>query len=326
MEMYKAEVPGVTAGKVTPRLHQTAVRLWSVYIILTVTETILLMAGGMSLFDAVCHSFSTIATGGFSTKNNSVAYFTSPFIQWVIIIFMFLSGVNFSLYFYIPKKDLRSFLNDGEFKYYTAAAVLSSAAIALCLYFTGTLKGVEYVIRQSFFHVVTVMTTTGFIVEDYDHWPQFAQFIIILLMFAGACGGSTGGGCKISRFMILGSRLKSEVRRLLHPRAVIIPRFDGKPLARDTINSTGAFFVLYILILCAVTLILTAFGIDIITAFTGVLTCLSNVGPGLNRLGCVEHFAWLPDIVKWLLSFCMLAGRLELFAVLLLFVPSTYRK
>ena len=326
MEMYKAEVPGVTAGKVTPRLHQTAVRLWSVYIILTVTEAIFLMAGGMSLFDAVCHSFSTIATGGFSTKNNSVAYFTSPFIQWVIIIFMFLSGVNFSLYFYLPKKDLRSILNDGEFRCYTAIAVISSVAIALCLYADGTLRGIEYIIRQSFFHVVTVMTTTGFIVEDYDLWPQFAKFIIIILMFVGACGGSTGGGCKVSRFMILGCCLKSEVKKLLHPRAVITARLDGKPLGQDTLNSAMSFFVLYMLILAIATLILTAFGIDILTSFTGVLTCLSNVGPGLNRLGAVEHFAWLPDIVKWVLSFCMLAGRLELFAVFLLFVPSTYYK
>ena len=321
MEMYKAEVPGVTAGKVTPKLHQTAVRLWRVYIILTVTEIILLTFGGMSIFDAVCHSFSTIATGGFSTKNNSIAYFTSPYIQWVIIIFMFLSGVNFSLYFCIP-----SIFGDGEFRCYVMTAVISSAVIAISLYACGILSGVEYVIRQSLFHVVTVMTTTGFIIEDYDFWPEVAKFVIILLMFVGACGGSTGGGCKVSRFMILGCCLRAEIKKLLHPRAVISARFDGKPLAQDTLNSATSFFVLYMMMLGAGTLILTAFGIDILTAFTGVLTCLSNVGPGLNRLGSVEHFAWLPDIVKWILSFCMLAGRLELFAVFLLFVPSTYRK
>ncbi len=326
MEMYKAEVPGVTAGKVSPRLHQTAVMLWAVYILLTVTEAVLLVLGGMSVFDAVCHSFSTIATGGFSTKNSSVAYFRSSYIEWVIIIFMFLSGVNFSLYFSLLRKDLRGMLKDGEFQGYISLALISSVLIGISLYVSGIFDEAGYIMRQSFFHVVSVMTTTGFIVEDYDKWPEFAKFVIIILMFVGASGGSTGGGCKVSRFMILGCCLKAEVKKLLHPRAVITARFDGKPLAQDTLNSAMSFFVLYMLMLGICTLILTAFGLDILTAFTGVLTCLSNVGPGLNRLGATEHFAWLPDIVKWILSFCMLAGRLELFAVFLLFLPGTYKK
>lgn len=326
IEMYKAEVPGVTAGKVSPRLHQTAVMLWGVYIALTIAEALLLMMGGMSIFDAVCHSFSTIATGGFSTKNSSIAYFTSSYIQWVIIIFMFLSGINFSLYFCLLRKDFSSFLRDSEFRGYISLALISSFLIAISLYVSGTLEGVGMIIRQSFFHVISVMTTTGFVIEDYDMWPEFAKFIIIIIMFVGASGGSTGGGCKVSRFMILGCCLKAEVKKLLHPRAVITARFDGKPLAQDTLNSAMSFFVLYMLILVICTLILTSYGLDMQTSFTGVLTCLSNVGPGLNRLGATEHFAWLPDIVKWLLSLCMLAGRLELFAVFLLFLRGTYRK
>jgi len=326
MEMYKAEVPGVTAGKVSPRLHQTAVMLWAVYIFLTLAEATFLALGEMSVFDAVCHSFSTIATGGFSTKNSSIAYFTSSYIQWVIIIFMFLSGINFSLYFSLLRKDFNTVLKDGELRGYTSLALISSFLIGLSLYAGGKIGDVCYIIRQSFFHVITVMTTTGFVIEDYDKWPEFAKFVIIILMFVGASGGSTGGGCKVSRFMILGCCLKAEVKKLLHPRAVITARFDGKPLAQDTLNSAMSFFVLYMLMLGICTLILTAFGLDILTAFTGVLTCLSNVGPGLNRLGATEHFAWLPDIVKWILSFCMLAGRLELFAVFLLFLPGTYKK
>ena len=326
MEMYKAEVPGVTAGKVSPRLHQTAVMLWSVYIFLTIAEAVMLKLGGMSIFDAVCHSFSTIATGGFSTKNSSIAYFRSSYIEWVIIIFMFLSGVNFSLYFCLLRKDFPGILKDGEFQGYISLAIISSIFIAISLYLSGIFEGAGNIIRQSFFHVVSVMTTTGFIVEDYDYWPEFTKFVIIILMFVGASGGSTGGGCKVSRFMILGCCLKAEVKRLLHPRALITARFDGKPLAQDTLNSAMSFFVLYMLMLGVCTLILTAFGLDILTSFTGVLTCLSNVGPGLNRLGASEHFAWLPDIVKWILSLCMLAGRLELFAVFLLFLPGTYRK
>lgn len=321
MEMYKAEVPGITAGKVTPRLHQTAVRLWTLYIILTFTEAVLLTAGGMSVFDAVCHSFSTIATGGFSTKNNSIAYFTSPYIQWVIIIFMFLSGINFSLYF-APK----TIIYDAEFKGYFFLALISSTAIAICLYLNGVFDGIEYTLRQSFFHVVSVMTTTGFIVEDYDLWPEFTKSIIIMLMFVGASGGSTGGGCKVSRIMIVLSSVKRELNKQLHPKAIVSMRYNGKATGEETLNSSEGFFVLYMLILCVGTLVITAYDIDILTGFTAVLTCLSNVGPGLSRLGATEDFSFLPESVKWLLSFCMLAGRLELFAVFLLFWPGTYKK
>ena len=326
MEMYKAEVPGVTAEKVTPRLHQTAMRLWGVYVFLTLLETILLAFGGMSLFDAFAHSCSTIATGGFSTKNNSIAYFTSPYIQWVIIIFMFASGVNFSLYFLLLQKKFHDFIADEEFRSYLGITIFAALAMSVALYFSGAFRGIEHTLRRTFFHVVSVMTTTGFIVEDYNLWPEFTKFLFVLLMFVGASGGSTGGGCKISRFQIIGKQLRVEIWRLLHPRAVITARMNGKPITRNTMDSATAFFVLYMLILSVSTLITTAFGIDLLTAFTGVLTCLSNVGPGLNALGPVENFAWLPGIVKWLFSFCMLAGRLELFAVLLLFMPGTYRK
>lgn len=326
MEMYKAEVPGVTAEKLTPRLHQTAIYLWGVYVALTLIETVLLYFGGMTMFDAFAHSCSTIATGGFSTKNKSIAYFNSPYIQWVITIFMFASGVNFSLYFVLLKRKFKEFFKDEELRLYFKITVFASIAMACSLYFAGSFTGIEHTLRRAFFHVISIMTTTGFVVEDYHLWPQFANFLVIILMFIGASGGSTGGGCKVSRFIILGRQLKSEIMRLLHPKAVIKSRFNGKTIARSTIDSSAAFFVLYILILTVSTLITTAFGIDLITAFTGVLTCLSNVGPGLNSLGPVENFAWLPDLVKWLFSFCMLAGRLELFAVILLFVPGTYKK
>ena len=326
MEMYKAEVPGITAEKVTPRLHQTAIYLWGVYMFLTLSECVFLMFGGMSLFDAFCHSCSTIATGGFSTKNNSIAYFTSPYIQWVITIFMFLSGVNFSLYFLLPAKKFREVFRDEEFRAYTGITVFSALAMSAALWAAGMFRGIEATLRTTFFHVATVMTTTGFIIDDYNLWPEFCRFLIVILMFIGASGGSTGGGCKVSRFIILGRQLKAEIWKLLHPRAVITARFNGEPITRSTMDSAGAFFVLYMLILAVSTLITAAFGIEVLTAFTGVLTCLSNVGPGLNLLGPVENFAWLPGAVKWLFSFCMLAGRLELFAIFLLFLPGTYRK
>ncbi len=326
MEMYKAEVPGVTAGKVTPRLHQTALRLWLIYIMLALCETVLLMIGGMTLFDAFCHSCSTLATGGFSTKNASIAHFTSPYIQWVIIIFMFLSGVNFSLYFLIPKKKITEIFSDDELRGYIRVVTVATIAIMISLYVTEHLGGLEYILRHTCFTVVSVITTTGFVTEDFDKWPQFARVIIILLMFTGACGGSTGGGCKVSRFQIMYREFKSEAVRLLHPRAIITPSMNGQPLTQDTINSCTAFFVLYMMMLCIGTLIMSAFGIDVLTSFTGVLTCLSNVGPGLDYLGAQENFAWLPSALKWLLSFLMLAGRLELFAVILLLMPKTYSR
>ena len=320
MEMYKAEVPGISAD------HQTAMRLWGVYVALTLVETVLLYFGGMSFFDAFAHSCSTIATGGFSTKNNSIAYFTSPYIQWVIIIFMFASGVNFSLYFLLLQKKFRDFFKDAELKFYLLIILFAALAMSVSLWASGMFRGVEDTLRRTFFHVISVMTTTGFVVEDYNIWPEFTKFIFIMLMFIGASGGSTGGGCKVSRFLILGRQLKTEIARLLHPRAVITARMNGQAIPRGTLDSSTAFFTLYIWIFAVATLITVAFGIDVLTAFTGVLTCLSNVGPGLNALGPVENFAWLPNAVKWLFSFCMLAGRLELFAVLLLFLPKTYSK
>ncbi|MBQ3654429.1 MAG: TrkH family potassium uptake protein [Synergistaceae bacterium] len=325
MEMYKAEVPGLTAEKVTPRLHQTALRLWGVYVFLTLLETVFLMAGGMSLFEAFAHSCSTIATGGFSTRNSSIAGF-GPYVQWVIVVFMALSGVNFSLYFLLMAKNLRDFFADEELRAYLWVIALSVLAMSLSLWGANLTLGLEHTIRRTAFHIVSVLTTTGFVAEDYNLWPEFTRFMFILLTFCGACGGSTGGGCKVSRFIILWRKLRGEISGLLHPRAIITSRFNSRPITREVSDGAMSFFVLYFAILATGTLITSAFGLDIVSAFTGVLTCLSNVGPGLHRLGPVENFAWLPGAVKWLFSLCMLAGRLELFAVFLLFWPETYRR
>ena len=325
MEMYRAEVPGVTAGKLTPRLHQTAVRLWGLYVVLTLAEAVLLYLGGMGVFDAFCHSCSTLATGGFSTKNSSIAGY-GAYIQWVVIVFMFLSGVNFSLYFLLLRKPFREVLSDEELRAYIRITFCASASIALCLYLSGEGVGFEFLARKSLFHVVSVMTTTGFVADDYDLWPPFTKLVIIILMVIGACGGSTGGGCKVSRIIIIWRRAKCELLKLLHPRAVILPSMDGRPLGAGTVSGAGAFMVFFVLMLFSGALITAAYGIDILTAFTGVLTCLSNVGPGLGYLGATESFGWLPSGVKWLFALCMLAGRLELFAVILLVLRGTYGK
>ena len=329
MELYKAEVPGVTAEKLTPRLQQTAILLWGVYVLLTFLETAFLMFGGLSLFDAFAHSCSTIATGGFSTKNASIAHFDSPYVEWVIIVFMFLSGVNFSLYFLLLARRFADFLRDEELRWYAGITVVSALAITASLSAGGLFTGLESTLRRSLFHVVSVMTTTGFLTEDFDLWPEFARFLFILLMAIGACGGSTGGGCKVVRFLLLGRQLKAETLRLLHPKAVVTARLNGRPIPRETLDSAASFLMLYVLLLVMGTLAVTAFGhpkLDVLSSFTGVMTCLSNVGPGLNTLGAVENFAWLPSGVKWLFSFFMLAGRLELFAVALLFLPGTWAR
>ena len=328
MELYKAEVPGPTPEKLTPRLHETALLLWEVYLALTVAETLLLTLGGMSLFEAVVHSFATIATGGFSTRNASIAAFHSPYIEWVITAFMFASGVNFSLYFLIFARRVRAVLGDEELRWYAAIVAASALAIALCLLRRG-FSGVEPALRASFFHVVSLITTTGFVTENYDLWPEFARFLLLILMVVGACAGSTGGGCKVVRFLVLRRQVQAETLRLLHPRATVTARMNGRAIGRDVMDSASAFLVLYLLIMTSATLAVTAFDhpkLDVMSAFSGVVACLSNVGPGLGALGPVENFAWLPAGVKWILSFCMLAGRLELFAVFLLFLPGAWRR
>ena len=327
IELYKAEVPGVTAEKLTPRLHQTALLLWGTYVLLTFVETALLMFGGLGIFDAFAHSCATIATGGFSTKNASIAHFNSPYVEWVVTLFMFLSGVNFSLYFLLFARRARNFFRDEELRWYASIALASSLAMALSLYAGGLVSGLEPTLRRCAFHVVSVMTTTGFVTEDYNLWPEFARFLFILLMIIGASGGSTGGGCKVARFLLVGRQLRAETIRQIHPRAIVTARVNGRPVPQATMDSAVSFLILYALLLFMATLAVTAFsvpGLDVLGAFSGVVTCLSNVGPGLNALGPVENFAWLPDGVKWIFSFLMLAGRLELFAVVLLFLPDTW--
>lgn len=327
MELYKAEVPGPTPEKLTPRVQQTALFLWGVYVLLTVLETIVLTAGGMGLFDALNHSFATIATGGFSTKNASVGHFDSAYFEWAITVFMFLSGINFSLHFLMLTGRTRSALQDEELRAYAVLTV--SASVVVALFLPGRFDGVEPALRTAAFQVVSLMTSTGFATANYDLWPEFTHFLLLLLMIVGACAGSTGGGCKVVRFLLLGRQIRAEVVSLLHPRAIVNTRVNGKVVSSRALSSVTAFFMLYIAILALATLAVAAFDhpkLDLVTSLSGVVACLSNVGPGLAALGPAENFAWLPEGVKWILSFCMLAGRLELFAVVLLFVPGTWTR
>lgn len=325
MQLFKAEVPGPVADKLTPRVTQTAKILWGVYILLSVAETVLLMIGGLSLFDALCQTFGTMATGGFSTKNASIAAFPSPFVQWVIIVFMFLAGANFALHYRFVFRGLKIYRNDREFLVYLTIIGLASALIYVANLGVWREYG-EPAIRDTVFQVVSIQTTTGFITADYEQWPMFSQLVLFLLMFVGGSAGSTGGGIKVLRIYLLLKFVLAEFSRLLHPHAIIPVRVRQQTIPRDVVMNVLGFFVLYMLIFAAGTLLIAAMGYDVATSFGAVAATLGNVGPGLGEVGAIDNYAHFPPVGKWMLSFFMLLGRLELYTVLILFVPAYWRR
>jgi len=325
MQLYAAEVPGITKDKLHPRVKETAKRLWIIYLAFTIAETILLMVGGMTFFDAINHSFTTMATGGFSTKNSSTAYFTSPFIQYVFIFFMFFAGMNFTLHYLAIHKKFSFVKTNDEFRYY----ILFILVLAVFI----TLTHLPYVdfhpeesFRQSLFHVVSLVTTTGYVSSDYENWAVFSRMIFFILLFIGGSAGSTGGGIKIVRHLLLFKNGYLELKRLIHPRAVIPVRLNGKSVSPEIISNVQAFFIIYILLFVLGSIILSLMGVDFISSVGAVATCIGNVGPGIGTVGPVANFSHLPDLSKWLLSFFMLVGRLELFTVLIIFTPYFWKK
>ncbi|MDR3230254.1 MAG: TrkH family potassium uptake protein [Synergistaceae bacterium] len=329
MELYKAEVPGPTPEKLTPRVQQTALFLWFVYMLLTFLETVFLMLGGVDFFDALAHAFSTISTGGFSTKNTSVAWFGSAWVEWVITFFMVASGVNFSLHFLFLTGFWRRAGRDDEFRAYLWLFVGVTAVIAVVLWTGEFYPGPEHSVRAAAFQVASFMTTTGFVSENYILWPYFTQFLLLLMAFIGSCAGSTGGGLKVVRLLVLGRTIRVVCGNLLHPRAVLHTRVNGVVVSPQARDGVLAFFTLYMGILTAASLSVTVLGddrLDVPTALSGVIASLANLGPGLGKFGGIENYAWLPAGVKWVLCFCMLAGRLELYAVILLFLPGTWKR
>lgn len=324
MQLFDAEVPGVTPDKLHPRITQTAKNLWVIYVVLTLLCTGALMLGGLNLYDSLCHAFAALATGGFSTKNTSVAEFT-PYLQYVLILFMFLAGINFSLHFFAIKGKLRQVVKNDELKNYTYIILLATIIIAGALYFLKDLP-VEKSVRDALFQVVSVITTTGFVSADYLQWPTYAWMIVFLLMFIGGCAGSTGGGIKVVRIVLLFRNSRMELRRLIHPHAIIPVRLNGKSISQGIIFNVLAFFLLYIIIFAFGSLLMTMIGVDFESAIGGVASCLGNIGPGLGALGPIYHYGGVPDIGKWVLSGLMLLGRLELFTVLLLFSSTFWNK
>ncbi len=324
MQLFVAEVPGPTKDKLHPRIADTAKRLWGIYVILTVLETGLLMAGGMNLHEGLCHAFGTMATGGFSTRNDSIAGF-SPYIQYVIIVFMFLAGVSFVLHYYALHLKFNKVFRNEEFRAYTILIVLSAIALSVSLLLFHEL-GVEETFRASLFQTVSIVTTTGYITSDYLFWPSFTWLLIFLLMFTGGCAGSTGGSVKIIRQLLLLKNSRLELKRLIHPKAIIPVRLDGKSISEQVINNVLAFFLIYMLVFISGSLIMSMLGLDFESSLGSVAACLGNVGPGIGLVGPVHNYSFIPVAGKWVLAFLMLLGRLELFTVLILFSASFWRK
>ncbi|MCB9258625.1 MAG: TrkH family potassium uptake protein [Ignavibacteriales bacterium] len=324
MQLFVAEVPGPTKDKLHPRVRETAVRLWGIYVLLTFVEVLLLVIGGMTLFDAVCHSFTTMATGGFSTKQASIAYYQSPFIHYVIIFFMFAAGVNFTLHYHLLHGRFENLKKNEEFKFYLTVILFWTFFIAVILYLTNY-GSAEQSFRDSLFQVVSIITTTGFVTADYEIWGTLLLLIFFLFLFSGSCAGSTGGGIKIVRHLLLFKNSFLELRRLIHPRAVIPVRYNGHSVPQDIISNILAFFLFYIFIFIMGSLVMAALGLDFMTAIGSVATSLGNVGPAIGSVGPTDNFANIPTLGKWFLSFFMLLGRLELFTILVIFSPAFWK-
>jgi len=325
MQLYKAELPSPVKDKISPRVVDTAKLLWGVYVLISLTQFFLLMIGGMSAFDAACHTFATMATGGFGNYDASIDHFQSLYIEGVIIFFMAVAGMNFALHYRLFTGDFKSFFGDGELHFYLLilfiATIVVTIDLPLNLFYT-----LEQALRDSLFQVVSIMTTTGFVTDNFDKWPLSSKIILLLLMFIGGCAGSTGGAIKCLRILLIIKHSYLEFYRLIHPHAVVAVKLGKHIVPADIMASIRSFFFLYISTAVIATLCLAFMGLDLISAFSAVATTLGNVGPGLGLVNPLSNFFEVPQVGKWLLSFCMLLGRLEIFTVLVLFIPDFWKK
>jgi trk system potassium uptake protein len=321
LQLIKAEAPGPSVDKITPRIAQTAKLLWMVYLIFTVLEIILLWFGGLDLFDSLTHTFGTLATGGFSTKNTSVAYFDSAYIDAVITIFMVLAGVNFVLHYRLLTGNIKSFFKDIELRVYLGVFFVATFLIAISLYAQKTYESLGAVFRYASFQAASILTTTGYATADFEAWPFFSQAVLFGLMFVGGCSGSTGGGIKVIRIVLLFKQGINEMKYLLHPRAIFSLRLGKNIIKKDVVYAVLGFFFLYILMIIFTTFVVASSNQSILTSLTTALATVGNIGPGFGRIGPADNYAFYPAYVKWFLSFAMLVGRLELYTVLCLFTP-----
>lgn len=329
MHIFMAEVPGPTPDKLHPRIKETAKRLWAIYCIITFSEVLLLWGfgfGEMTFFDAVCHSFTTMATGGYSTKQASIAHYTWPYTHYIIALFMIIAGVNFSLSYFAMHFRFRPVWRNEEFRSYLSFIGIFTIIVTVIVFLHNKTDGFEKSFRDSFFQVTSMMTTTGFATVDYLNWIPAAWMLLLLLMFFGGSAGSTGGSIKIIRIVLLLKNGFLELKRLIHPNAIIPVRIDKEAVKPEVITNVLAFVSVYAIITILGMIIVSFMGYDLETSLGAVAATLGNIGPGIGRVGPIENYAHFSDIGKWFLSFLMLIGRLELFTVLVLFSPAFWKK
>lgn len=325
MSIMKAEVPGPTVDKLVPKAKQTAKLLYIIYIGLTGLEVVLLMIGKMPLYDSVVHAFATAGTGGFSIKSSSVGYYQSAYIDWVVTIFMVLFGINFNLFYLAILNKFNRIARSEELRVYLAIIVVSTLLISINVY--SMYNSISDSLRYSAFQVASIITTTGFMNTDFNLWPQFSKSILLILMIVGACAGSTGGGVKVSRIIIIAKHMRIELKKIIHPRSVSNVKVDGKIVENNVIRSVSGYIMIYFMLILFSFLLISINGFDFETSITSVITCINNVGPGLGSLvGPIGSFSMFSDFSKIVLSIDMLLGRLEIFPILILFSPRIYKR
>lgn len=323
IHILRAEMPGPIIGKLVPRSRDTSKVLYIMYIVMTLAEIVLLLCGGMPLFESVVHAFGTAGTGGFGIKADSVAGY-SPYLQWVIGVFMLIFGVNFNLYYLLLVKRFKAVFRSTELWVYVG--IVSVSVLLITVNISSMYEALPDAVRAAFFQVSSIITTTGYATTDFDLWPSFSKAVLLLLMFVGACAGSTGGGLKVSRAVILCKMVAKEVRRMIHPRSVGAVKFEGKDVDDHTQRSIATYFAVYILCIFAIFLILSLEPFDLETNFSAVVACFNNIGPGFAGVGPAASFAGYSPFSKLLLSAAMLLGRLEIFPVLIALIPTTWMK
>lgn len=324
MHLMRAEVPGPEADKLVPKARETAKLLYAMYLALTVAEIIFLLAGGMNLYDSIIHSFSTAGTGGFANHNSSVAYYDSAYIDGVITVFMILFGINFNIYFLLLIKDVKSVWKNEEVRAYLG--IIVAATLVITCNVLSIYKEPLKAFRYSIFQVASIITTTGFATADFNLWPELSKCILLLIMVIGACAGSTGGGVKVSRFLILWKSILKQVKGMLHPKSVNVVKVNGKKISNETLQGVYAYFSAYVFVFGISVLLVALDNFDFATTISGVLTTLSNVGPGISRVGPIENFQSFSVLSKIVFSMDMLIGRLEIFPFLMICSPSFWRK
>ena len=325
LQVFAAEASGPTHDKVHPRIGITAKWIWSIYTGITTLLVCLLMLGGMDWFDSICHAFATTGTGGFSTKQASVAYYNSPYIEYVISIFMFISGINFTLVLLFVNRKFKKFISNAELKFYFSSVVFFTAVIAIALYYTSPM-GMEESFRKSLFQVISLHTSTGFATDDYMQWSPVLWGLLTIIMLMGACAGSTTGGLKCIRMVILTKVSRNEFKHILHPNAILPVRINKQVISSSIVSTVLAFCFIYITIIVISTLLMMTMGVGAEESIGCVISSIGNMGPGLGETGPAYSWNALPDAAKWLLSLLMLLGRLELFTVLLLFTPDFWKR